>query len=342
MADGTRRVSRARRSAGARSVAQAEAELSDDVRRRLHARARVSEGWVPSAPDHARDDSITSGSTADEAFPDEAFLDEPSIEFSGDELSRTELPREDSGSDRASARRDCSPTAVRLRVALRDRVPLGLRGADVVPSRAAVAGLAGLLAAALGLALVLVWLQRPHESPVPSVHRSVPVGAVVNVSPSVTPSPNVVVHVAGAVRRPGLVELPGGSRVDAAVTAAGGATHRADLASVNLARYLVDGEQIVVLRKATTAAGAPGQSTGGTVSVGGTVSTSGTAPGQPIDLNTATLEQLDGLPGVGPVLAKRIVDWRTAHGRFSSVDQLTDVSGIGERTLADLRPLVRV
>jgi competence protein ComEA len=115
------------------------------------------------------------------------------------------------------------------------------------------------------------------------------------------------------------------------VAAAGGATRKGDLGSVNLARPLVDGEQIVVLPRGKAAAPPPPGS-----------STSGTAPpGQPIDLNTATLDQLDGLPGLGPVLAQRIIDWRTAHGRFSSVDELTEVSGIGERTLADLRPLVR-
>jgi competence protein ComEA len=130
-----------------------------------------------------------------------------------------------------------------------------------------------------------------------------------------------------------LVELPAGSRVDAALSAAGGATHKADLASVNLARLLVDGEQIVVLRKGrrTAPLGSPGPPADASAS-----------PGQPVDLNIATLEQLDGLPGVGPVLAQRIIDWRTAHNRFSSVDELTEVSGIGERTLADLRPLVRV
>ena len=140
----------------------------------------------------------------------------------------------------------------------------------------------------------------------------------------------MVVHVTGAVRRPGLVELPGGARVDDAVAAAGGATRKADLGSVNLARPLVDGEQIFVLPKGKAVALPVPASSGGS-----------SPPGQPIDLNTATLDQLDGLPGVGPVLAQRIIDWRTSHGRFSSVDELTEVSGIGERTLADLRPLVR-
>jgi competence protein ComEA len=224
-------------------------------------------------------------------------------------------------------------TAARMRAALGDRVPMGLRGASVAASRRAVAGLAGLLVAALALALVLTWVQRPQESAAPSVRRTVPTGAVASLAPTPTPPPDVVVHVTGAVRRPGLVELPGGSRVNDAVSAAGGGTGKADLGSVNLARVLVDGEQIVVLRK-----GAAGVSSG----VADAGPAAAVASGQPVDLNSATLEQLDGLPGVGPVLAQRIIDWRTKHGRFSSVDELTDVSGIGERTLADLRPLVRV
>jgi competence protein ComEA len=288
----------------------------------LRAGSRVPEGWVPRAPEVALDDNITDGASSGDTI----YQDNSLAEIPFDDISRDEVIADDGAGTRDAA------TTVRLRAALRDRVPLGLRGADVVPSRRAVAGLAGLLAAALALALALTWLQRPRESPVPTVARSVPAGAVVSVPPTATPSSDVVVHVTGAVRRPGLVELPGGSRVDDAVAAAGGATHRADIASVNLARLLVDGEQIVVLRKGAVATtGAPGPSTAGSAS-----------PGQPVDLNAATLEQLDGLPGVGPVLAQRIIDWRTAHGRFSSVDELTDVSGIGERTLADLKPLVRV
>ncbi len=149
----------------------------------------------------------------------------------------------------------------------------------------------------------------------------------------------VVVHVVGQVRRPGVVELAAGGRVVDAIAKAGGARGGADLAAVNLARLLVDGEQILVPKpgQSTSSAGAGPGATGGT-------GASGATPGAPapVNLNTADLTALDGLPGVGPVLAGRILAWRAEHGRFSSVDELGEVSGIGEKVLANLRPLVTV
>ena len=150
----------------------------------------------------------------------------------------------------------------------------------------------------------------------------------------------VVVHVVGHVRRPGVRSLPQGSRVADAVEAAGGATSKADLSRLNLARVLVDGEQVRVP--------APGDpvDVGGTASSGGAggVGTGGGAgagsSGAKVSLNTADATALDTLPGVGPVLAQRILDWRAAHGRFTSVDELGEVSGIGEKLLAQLSPLV--
>ena len=156
-------------------------------------------------------------------------------------------------------------------------------------------------------------------------------------TPSGVASPSVVlVDVVGRVRRQGLVTLPAGSRVADAVRAAGGAARGADLAAVNLARRLIDGEQVLVPQPGQAAApagSAPAAGTGGTQ----VLPSNGV-----VDLNSATEADLDALPGVGPVLASRILAWRTEHGRFSSVDELAEVSGIGDATLARLRPLVRV
>lgn len=146
----------------------------------------------------------------------------------------------------------------------------------------------------------------------------------------------VVVDVAGKVRHPGVYRLAVGARVADAVTAAGGMAAGVDPVTVNLARKVVDGEQIVV-GMAAPPVGMPAATTGS-----GAEGASGTAPTGLVDLNTASTEQLDALPGVGPVLAQRIVDWRTQHGRFDSVDQLNDVSGIGDSKFADLKPLVTV
>jgi competence protein ComEA len=151
-----------------------------------------------------------------------------------------------------------------------------------------------------------------------------------------TAAGEVVVHVVGQVRRPGVRSLPLGSRVADALDAAGGATPKADLSRLNLARVLVDGEQVRVP--------SPGDPVdpGGSASAGATGGggAGGAASGAKVSLNTADLAALDTLPGVGPVLAQRILDWRVAHGRFTSVDELGEVSGIGEKLLAQLGPLV--
>lgn len=140
----------------------------------------------------------------------------------------------------------------------------------------------------------------------------------------------LVVDVAGKVRRPGVYELAPGARVIDALQAAGGARRGASTTSLNLAAPLHDGEQVVV--------GVPGAPPAGDAGAGfGT----GAAVG-PVDLNTATFEQLQTLPGVGPVLAQRILDWRADHGRFNSVDQLDEVSGIGTVKFAQLRSRVTV
>ncbi|MGE0819534.1 MAG: helix-hairpin-helix domain-containing protein [Candidatus Nanopelagicales bacterium] len=144
-----------------------------------------------------------------------------------------------------------------------------------------------------------------------------------------TPSspPDLVVHVLGQVKHPGLVRLPPGSRVADAIAAAGGLRKGGSSGALNLARLLVDGEQVDVV---PDAAPDPPATTGGGLAAG------------PLNLNTATLEQLDTLPGVGPVMAQRILDWRAQNGRFASVDQLREVSGVGDRTFERLSPLVTV
>ena len=139
------------------------------------------------------------------------------------------------------------------------------------------------------------------------------------------PANRLFVDVVGAVRRPGLYRLQDGSRVADAVSRAGGATRRADLSLVNLAAPLADGLQVVVPRRQSGSAGA----------AGGTTATAG-----PVHLNTATLDQLDALPGVGPVTAQKILDYRQKNGAFTSVDDLDAVSGIGPARLDTLRDLV--
>jgi competence protein ComEA len=147
----------------------------------------------------------------------------------------------------------------------------------------------------------------------------------------------LVVDVVGKVRRPGIVTLPPGSRVHEAIDAAGGLKGRVDTTALNMARLLVDGEQVLVGIEPVVVPADATTSGGGGGSGGGA-----TAGGAPVNLNTATEEQLDTLPGVGPVTAQAILDWRAEHGRFATVDDLLDVKGIGEATLADLRDLVTV
>ena len=140
-----------------------------------------------------------------------------------------------------------------------------------------------------------------------------------------------VVHVVGAVRRPGVYRLPAWARLAAALRRAGGATARADLQGVNLAAKVSDGQQVIVPARVAGASGAapaPG---------------SGQAPpGQPVSLNSATVDQLDELDGVGPVMAQKILDYRKEHGGFGSVDDLKQVSGIGPKRFEALKEKVRM
>lgn len=150
----------------------------------------------------------------------------------------------------------------------------------------------------------------------------------------------VVVHVSGAVERPGLVELPAGARVDDAVQGAGGVTPEADLAAVNLARGLVDGEQIHVPEPGESPPVALGDSDGGELAADG--ASGGADSDGPIDLNTAGPRELEELSGVGPAIAQRIIDHREKNGPFRSVDDLLEVSGIGPATLEKIRDQITV
>lgn len=159
-------------------------------------------------------------------------------------------------------------------------------------------------------------------------------------TPAASPAPEagatsstvIVVDVAGKVRRPGIATLPLGSRVVDAIEAAGGVRRGVDLTALNLARLLVDGEQIVVGIPQPGGVAAPAVSAGAAAG----------ATGQLVNLNSATQAELEELPGVGPVTAQAILQWRTDNGAFTSVDELLEVSGIGDVTLAELAPLVTI
>jgi competence protein ComEA len=163
-------------------------------------------------------------------------------------------------------------------------------------------------------------------------------------SPAAEPGGPVVVSVVGLVHRPGLVTLNSGARIADALTAAGGTLDGADLIGLNMARRVSDGEQIVV--GITSAPGAP-SAMGSSITAppgqaAGPAAQDGPEPPGPVNLNTATPEELDALPGVGPVTAAAIVGWRDANGRFTSVEQLGEVDGIGPARLEKLRDLVHV
>jgi competence protein ComEA len=180
-----------------------------------------------------------------------------------------------------------------------------------------------LLAVALGAVVLLVLATRAFPR-----SRDAALPPPVRVARAAAPAKAKLLYidVVGAVRRPGLYRLPTGARVADAVARAGGVTRKAELALVNLAALVADGEQVVVPVRGEAAVGASG---------GGAL-----APSGPVHLNSATLEQLDALPGVGPVTAQKIVDYRTQHGGFDSADELDAVPGIGPARLSDLRPLV--
>ncbi len=230
------------------------------------------------------------------------------------------------------------------------RAPISLKDARVAPSRLALVGVLALLLVAGavlgGRVLVARATAAPH--PVASHPRS----------PAATPRPSsaltaastpaatgrsrpstaatvVVVQVVGQVKHPGVVRLHSGARVEDAVEAAGGATSSADLTRVNLARKVVDGEQIQVPKPGEVVTPPP-------VAVAPAAGASQSEPATVVDLNTADESAFEQLPGIGPVLASRIVEWRQQNGQFTSVDELAEVSGIGDKMLQQLRSHVRV
>ncbi|MFJ9635410.1 ComEA family DNA-binding protein [Streptomyces sp. NPDC101178] len=231
-----------------------------------------------------------------------------------------------------------------------DRVPLGSRlGWGLAPRT--IAALALVLVAAVGLAAFHFWSARPQGVRAPEAVEAGAAAAiddplraggagavprpVAGAPPTPPPEPagEIVVDVSGKVRRPGVQRLPAGSRVADALRAAGGARAGTDLSGLNRARVLVDGEQVAVgLPQAPAALG---------TTVGAVGAPGAAGPAALVSLSAATKEQLETLPGVGPVLAQHIIDHRTENGGFRSVDELRQVSGIGDRRFADLRPLVQ-
>jgi len=302
-------------------------------------------GWVPQAP-------VTSGVAQRATAARAVALRRLTARATDDEVSRLD----------ADLRRARRPGLLTVP----DELRTGRRG---VSSAAVVSLLALVVAVGCVFVLRVLWSERSASAPdvAPGPSRSVQVvgasattaavpvdgpGATAVTGPT-APTPGasgaaastagaeLVVHVVGQVARPGLVRLRQGARVADAIVAAGGARAGADVAALNLARLVVDGEQIRVPRpgESPVAAGAGGGGgSAGAGAVGGSGTSGGASP--PVSLNSADVATLDTLPGVGPVLAQRIVDWRTEHGRFTSVDELGEVSGIGDKLMAQLRPKV--
>jgi competence protein ComEA len=214
----------------------------------------------------------------------------------------------------------------------RDRIEQAADATGTTPARIVVGGVV-----AIGAVLAGLWLTRP---PTPPVEVSLPFASTtVSLAPAAPTSSTttvLLVHVAGAVVLPGVHELPPGSRVVDAIEVAGGLAADADSSRLNLAAPLADGERVYVLHLGEESPPA----------VAGSAATPPGGPGAPasgpIDLNTADEAALDGLPGIGPATAAAIVEHRSEFGRFTSVDQLLDVRGIGPAKLDAIRDLVRV
>ncbi|MFI6852975.1 helix-hairpin-helix domain-containing protein [Streptomyces sp. NPDC050416] len=250
----------------------------------------------------------------------------------------------------------------RAGLAVRERMPVWLQARCGLEPRSVLA-LTVVLVVAAAFAVQHFWAGRTQSVRPPEVVRAAapyeqqgqggqaepergagaPAGAVkATGGAGAAGAAEIVVDVGGKVREPGIHRLPAGSRVADALRAAGGVKPGAKTDGLNRARFLVDGEQVIVGAPAPAAGTGAGTGGGGTAAGGtGGVAAGGVMPGAPVSLNTATADQLDTLPGVGPVLAQHIIDYRTQHGGFRSVDELREVNGIGDRRFADLRNLVR-
>ncbi|MEV0794317.1 helix-hairpin-helix domain-containing protein [Kribbella sp. NPDC050459] len=302
-------------------------------------REEVQGGWTPNQqppthlprnqppPDHPRpDDQRPDHPRPDHPRPDHPHTDAPRTDRLGPEdargdPSRPELPRLDRLRDArwTLAPRHIAVLAVLLVLGLTWVAWTFLRARpEPIPDTRPTTATAG----------------SPVAQPNPTRQQPTPTQPGASQSPQTpgaTPTqPPVVVHVAGKVRRPGLIKAPPGSRVADVLTLAGGPLRGVDLTSLNLARQVTDGEQIIVGQPAPTnqlPSPTPPDPT--------------TTPNTPVNLNTATLAELDALPGVGPVLAQRILDYRTQNGPFTTVDQLREVPGVGPKKFDSLRPHVR-
>ncbi len=248
--------------------------------------------------------------------------------------------------------------------AVRERLPLWVRlRCGMAPRTPVVLGL--VLLAAVAVATSHFWSVRPQAVRAPdpvadeATGSALPPDPLRSEVPDTVPRPaageppvaggsgngignengQIVVDVSGKVHRPGVRRLPAGSRVADALEAAGGVRAGTDVTGLNRARLLVDGEQVAVgLPPGPPVTGTTG---GGGVGAGPSGPPGGAGPSAPLSLNTATAEQLETLPGVGPVLAQHMIDYRTENNGFRSVDELRQVNGIGDRRFADLQPLVR-
>jgi len=259
--------------------------------------------------------------------------------------------------DESAPREPESPSGPRV-APLRARLPAALRGAVWDPAARGAIMLALVALAAAAVAAFFAWHGRPVRIEAASdavatqgaVGTGAPAAARTGAAPdptsgagrSPTAAAEVVVDVAGLVRQPGVVRLPAGTRVIDAIQRAGGVLPGTDTTGLALARPLVDGEQILVDGKPGPASDGPSTGAGsGAGGAGGGAGAAGTGGGQaPVHLNTATADQLDTLPGIGPVLAARIIQYREENGPFGSPEQLAEVPGVGDRRLAELLPLI--